>query len=266
MKYLSYGKTSYIYIDEDNNKIIKKYYYRKDSPLSEILFAKKIQTVKGYVNLDKFNQTQKLGKYKIIPYGNIKHLENEKAYIIEQAIFDGEIGKIINNLDLSEIKKIFRNITNTLLLLKKFDIYYNDFSLKNILYKKIKNKYIYVLADFDRLTEKPQNNYNKFIKNLVWKITKYLIQEKYSYEELLKITENNPKFNKYIKNLYNKEINYMKKLVPSRPMNLHILYAKNYVSEIIISKYYNELHNKIKINDNIIKFVESFNFDKIKDL
>lgn len=262
MKYLSYGKTSYIYLD--NDKIIKKYYYMKNSGLIEVKFAEKIQEVKDYVNLETFKETNKLGKYKIIPYGKITHLEDEQAYLIEEAIFDGEIGKIFNELSLNEIKKIFDDITKTLILLKKFDIYYNDFSLKNILYKKVNNKNIYVLADFDRLTDKPQNSYNNFIKNLELTTKKYLIKEQYSYEDILKVTEENQKFHKYLKFLFNKELSYMKKNIPTRPEELHINYTKDYIKNIILEKYHHKFN--VKLNENISKFVESFNFKKINSL
>lgn len=262
MKYLSHGKTSYIYLD--NDKVIKKYYYMENSGLLEIKFAEKIKKVKGYVGMEEFNKTNKLGKYKIIPYGNIKHLESEKAYLIEESIFDGEIGEIINELSLEEIKKVFSDITKTLILLKKFDIFYNDFSLKNIFYKKVADKNIYVLADFDRLTDKPQNSYNKFIKNLELITKKYLIKEKYPYDEILKVTEDNPKFHSYLKYLFDKELNYMKKNIPSRPVELHINYTKDFISNIILDKYHDKF--KIEVNENIKKFVELFDFSKIKNL
>ena len=228
----------------------------KNSGLVEIKFAEKIKTVKGYVNMETFNATNKLGKYKIIPYGKITHLPNEQAYLIEESIFDGEIGKIINDASLNEIKKIFNDVTKTLLLLEKFNIYYNDFSLKNILYKKVNNKNIYVLTDFDRLTDKPQNSYNKFIKDLEILTKKYLIKEKYSYEEILKVTKDNYKFNAYLKYLYDKELNYMKKSIPTRPIELHVNYTKDYISNIILDKYHDKF--SVQINENIKKFVKTF--------
>ena len=55
----------------------------------------------------------------------------------------------------------------------------------------------------------------------------------------------------------------MKKNIPSRPVELHINYTKDFISNIILDKYHDKF--EIKVNENIKKFVESFDFNKIKE-